>query len=104
VTDLPLWFEFVILSLASFRLWRIIGADVVFDRLRDRLTRRDRFEEDETLYRRAFDEWLHCAWCLGFWVAVAVFLAWLIWPVPTLWACLPFALSAVVGLIASNWD
>ena len=47
---------------------------------------------------------LTCPWCLGFWVSVALWLAWLEWPRATLVAVTPFAISAVVGLVVKNLD
>lgn len=47
--------------------------------------------------------WL-CAFCLGFWVSLAVYLLWRFEPVVTLYLCAPFALSGAVGLVAKNWD
>lgn len=45
-----------------------------------------------------------CAFCLGFWVSLAFYLAWLAAPKATLVAALPLALSAAVGLAAKNLD
>jgi hypothetical protein len=47
---------------------------------------------------------VHCPFCLGWWVSLAAWLAWLQWPSGTLLALSPFALSAAVGLIAKNLD
>lgn len=47
---------------------------------------------------------VHCPFCLGFWVSVAVWAAWLGDGRATLIACTPFALGAVVGLVAKNLD
>jgi hypothetical protein len=101
---MPDWLEFTLLTLATYRLWRIIGADTVLGAVRDRVTRRDRYEADPDAYRRRLDEFLHCAWCLGFWVALTVFGAWLLWPAETIWVCVPLAISTAVGLLATNWD
>jgi hypothetical protein len=48
--------------------------------------------------------WLACPFCQGFWVSLAVYLAWVFEPRWTLYAVAPFAISAAVGLIARNLD
>lgn len=50
------------------------------------------------------DQLLSCPWCLGFWVCLAAVGAFILAPTGTTWALLPFALSAVVGLVAKNLD
>jgi hypothetical protein len=46
----------------------------------------------------------HCPFCLGWWVSLLTYGAWLLDPTWTLYAAAPFALSGVVGLIARNLD
>lgn len=91
----PSWWEAVLLAGAAFRVWRLLGADTVLDRPRDWLVRAD----DADGYRQTLDEFLHCPWCLGFWVAVAWWAAWQAWPESVLACAVPFAVSAVVGLV-----
>lgn len=47
---------------------------------------------------------VHCPFCMGWWISLAVYCAWLAAPRPTLYVMLPFALSALVGLTAKNLD
>lgn len=47
---------------------------------------------------------VHCPFCVGWWLSLAVYGAWLAAPRATLYAMLPFALSGAVGLIAKNLD
>lgn len=47
---------------------------------------------------------VHCPFCLGWWVSLAVYIAWLLEPRWTLYAVAPFALSGAVGIIAKNLD
>jgi hypothetical protein len=47
---------------------------------------------------------VHCPFCLGWWVSLSVYIAWLAWPRGTLYALAPFALSGLVGLISKNLD
>lgn len=58
-----------------------------------------------TTYRRPLlAHFIHCAFCLGFWCSVVVYVAWLEVPTQTLYAAVPLALAAVVGLIAKQLD
>jgi hypothetical protein len=47
---------------------------------------------------------ISCAYCLGFWVGLVVYLAWIWFPTETLYAAAPFALSGAVGIIARMLD
>ena len=100
----PTPWTFTLISLAAFRTFRLIGYDTILDHLRDRhLTRRHRIRPEDG-YRRDLDIFLHCPWCLGFWVTLAWWGTWLAQPTLTEFVAVPFALSAVVGLIGKNLD
>lgn len=88
--------QFVILSLAVFRVVRLVIEDVILEPLRERTVYK---LDPETSKLR---DLLECPWCLSFWIGLAVVIAFVFVPDETVWACLPFALSAVVGLIANN--
>lgn len=45
-----------------------------------------------------------CPFCLGWWLSLGFWLAWVVLPYPTLVVAVPLALSGVVGLIAKNLD
>jgi hypothetical protein len=47
---------------------------------------------------------VRCPWCAGWWVTLIVWALWLAWPHAVLIAVTPFALSAILGLIAKNLD
>jgi hypothetical protein len=53
--------RFVLMSLASYRLWRLVGYDDVTQPARDRLP--ERFK---------ISDMVACPWCLGSWIAFAV--------------------------------
>lgn len=55
-------------------------------------------------YREKWGVFITCPWCAGFWISVAWWIAWLITPDWTLWAATPWAISAVVALVAKNLD
>jgi len=111
VTNVPAPWEFILLALAAMRFTRLIGWDSITDPIRSRLTghhhgsHRNEGRRVGSRYDRP--EWmlfLTCPWCLGFWISVVVWLAWLGWPNATLIACTPFAVSATVGLVVKNLD
>lgn len=105
---IPTPYVLVLLSLAAFRLWRLVGVDVITRPVRQRLVRRA--EEPGKVYigpgqyRPVLDELTHCPWCLGAWITIGWWLAWLAWPHATTITAVPFAASALVGLVGSRLD
>ncbi len=83
------WWTLTLLGLAAYRTWRLLAQDSILDAPRGRLPLGVSF-------------FVECCWCLGFWVAVAWWACWEAWPHGTLWVAAPFALSAVVGLVAAR--
>lgn len=47
---------------------------------------------------------VHCPFCLGWWISLAVWAVWAFFPTPALWIAAPLALSGFVGLVAKNLD
>lgn len=91
---IPNWYGLLLLALAAFRLWRLLGEDTILDRPRAALVRR----------MPKGEEFITCAWCAGAWISIGWWLAWVAWPHWTLVVAVPFAISAIVGLVASNLD
>lgn len=119
---LPGWLDLFVLVLAAFRLTRLVGWDEWPPILRARawllgeldIDNGDRVmggpEPDyvaplEATYRRPrVAHLVHCPFCLGWWISLAVYTAWLAVPRATLYVMLPFAISGAVGLVAKNLD
>jgi Protein of unknown function (DUF1360) len=95
MSDVPSWWEAVLLTLAVYRVWRLLAADTILDKPRDRLVKAA--DKD---YREELDIFLHCPWCLGFWLSVLGWAAWLVFPTETIWVSVPLAISTVVGFMA----
>jgi hypothetical protein len=100
--NVPQWYAVVLLTLASFRTWKLLADDDIMDRARRWVTRLGKwdagpFPDD---YRQKLAEFINCPWCFGFWISLAWWGAWQWLPHATLVAASVFAISAVVGLIA----
>lgn len=95
----PDWYELILLALASFRVWKLVGDDAVLDRPRDWvLDRLDREGDDVWTY------FITCPWCAGFWITLLWWVAWLLVPYATLVAAALFAISALVGYLGVGID
>ena len=103
---IPSAYQFVLLALAAFRLWKLLADDRILDRPRDWLL--DRLDT-----RRGKTKWgdfIVCPWCAGFWVSGAVYAGWLVTlgdpalsvTAGTVALGVWFALSGAVGLIAER--
>jgi hypothetical protein len=83
--------EVVVLGLAVYRAWRLVGQDEITAPFRDRL-----------------HGWAYtlvtCPWCLGLHVSVVVSLAWLLWPGWMIYVLYPLAVSTIVGALAHLLD
>lgn len=93
---------FVLVVLASYRLWRLLGADSL------PIVKGPRERLGDWIAERHGDDWADgitsCAWCLGFWCSCAVVAAtWSVveLPLPALW--FP-AVSTAVGLLAMTLE
>lgn len=117
----PDWYALVLAALAVWRSYRLGAVDEITERPRGAITLRDWVYDswsDEIEKRRAggFDPWDHvspppfsrarykwarfarCPWCLGFWLSVLWWIAWLAWPAAMIALSVPMALSALVGI------
>lgn len=88
------WWVFLLLSLASYRVWKLLGEDTILDRPRRWVLKR---------LKGKMDLFLVCPWCSGFWICGIALLGyciaevWLgLWWFLVVW----FAMSAMVGIIA----
>lgn len=110
MTSYPEPWVFALLVLGAMRITRLVGWDTLTAGLRERATgwTDDGHRLDVTHPSRARGQairaFVSCPWCLGFWISVLVWLAWLEWPRATLVAMTPFAINAVVGVIVKKLD
>lgn len=104
---IPEPFAFVLLALASWRVWRLIAEDALLDRPRAWLLRGTPPPGGATPlpgYRETVAYWLTCPYCAGFWIAVGWWAGWLLLDDWAVAAAVPWAISAVVALVAVNLD
>lgn len=95
---MPSFFEFVVLSLAVFRVTKFFISDFLISGLRDRFWGKFPPESTKLGYLTT------CPWCLGFWVSLVFYSCYTIVPVLSLWVASVLALSAVVGLLSALDD
>lgn len=96
----------VILTLGTFRLWRIIAADTlpVLVKLRMWLLGGVFYTDGEFhCSRPLLAEWLECPYCSGAWCSAVAYLLWL-WTPDVLYVATPLAISAVVGIVRTRLD
>lgn len=99
---IPTPWETLLLALAAYRTFRLLGYDTILNRPRELILRRAK--EEVGKYRREVDVFFHCPWCLGWWMSLAWWGAWMIWPHPVTVIAVPFSISAFVGLVTKNLD
>jgi hypothetical protein len=99
--------EFLLLALAAYRTWRLLAEDTLLDRPREWLLGGPPPTGGATPlpgYRVELAYWLTCPFCAGFWWSAAWWGAWLLLDEWALLAATPWAISAVVALVASRLD
>lgn len=110
---IPSALPLVLLALAAYRVTRLLGWDTLppVAAARAWLLRSEwqiPSSNDEDGYfihgRPLLGDMFECPFCLGFWVSLAFYGAWLALPTAALAVAIPFALSGVVGLLAKNLD
>jgi len=98
----------VLLVLAAWRVWKLIGDDVIFDRPRawliDALVNaRPPFKTGGERRAAYWSDFLSCPYCLGTWCFVIWWGAWMLAPDVTLISAGVIAGSALVGLLGTIW-
>lgn len=90
----------VLAALAVYRLTRLVTADSIWERTRERLLT----WPDPGFWRRKLRTGVECPWCVSMWLGAAVVVA--AYHVPGAWfdgPALVLACSAAAGLLAS-WE
>lgn len=102
--SIPSPWAFALLTLAAFRTWRLLAIDTfpLVEKLRNRVIWKGPIGDQRIRFSLA--EFLKCPYCLGAWVTLGWWGAWLAWPQGTVVAAVPFALSAAIGTWATRLD
>jgi Protein of unknown function (DUF1360) len=87
----------VLLTLATYRLSRIIIEDTIMERFRHFVWRH--FPYDKTI-----GYLITCYWCMGFWISSLFVVAYIIVPIPTIAVSSVLAISAAAGILAAWMD
>ena len=87
----------LILALATFRISRLLTVDVIFENLREWIWKK---KPPHTKIGYLFT----CNWCMSIWVASLLTVCYTMITTVTIIIAIPFALSAVAGLIAARLD
>lgn len=103
--SVPDWYELALLALAAWRIFQLIAFDSILDQPRRYVTRLGKKWEKEgdaipKEYREKWALFINCPYCLGFWIGLAWWGAWQMWPHGTLVAAVPWVLSA--GVVAGH--
>lgn len=103
--SVPSWYEIALLSLAAWRIFQLIAFDSILDQPRRYVTRLGKKWEKEgdvipKEYREKWALFLTCPYCLGFWIGLAWWGAWQVWPHGTIVAAVPWIISA--GVVAGH--
>lgn len=98
----PIWFQVAVLILGSFRLTRLVGWDDLPPVARARAWLLGA-RPNGTYRRPLLAHFVHCPFCVGFWIGLAVIVSWWLWT-PVVIILAPFALNTIVGLTAKNLD
>lgn len=100
----PDWWQFILIALAVLRLYWLLSSDTVLDKPRSKALRLatdwSTGQPIPSNYRARLGEFLLCSRCLGFWLSLAWWGAWQLWPNGAVVVAVPFALSCVVALLA----
>jgi hypothetical protein len=99
--------DFIILTLAAYRLTHLIVFDRIFEPIRRLFVVRYFGEGHYILQGGAVRSFIGrlilCHWCTGVWVSVALVAGWMTLSL-MYWICLALAVSAVLSLIETVWE
>lgn len=100
MSNVPNWWELLLLALAAWRTFRLLAEDDILDKPRRWVLNLDpdwnEGEEPNDAYRFKWGEFITCPYCAGFWITLAWWGAWLAWPHGTLIAAAPLAINTLV--------
>lgn len=108
VDQLPPVFEWIILTLAVFRIQRVFTADSWYPTqawrkyLVKRAMQSQGGDDDKQTRWTELAELFSCPWCWGFWVSAGVLGEYYFVSIVPIFVYAVFAISAVVGMLAAH--
>ena len=90
-------FYFIIFTLASYRLTRLLVIDVIFEPVREKVWKKF---PPSTKFGYVFT----CMWCMSIWATLSLILLALVVPPLAYVVSLVLSISAIVGVIAERLD
>lgn len=105
--SIPGWYELLLITGASYRVWRLLSQDIILDRPRRWVLRLGDWQEGDPsppAYRHTLGDFLECPACAGFWIGVITWGFWQIWPHATLVICALFTINTLVIVTRSKLD
>lgn len=100
---IPSGWQFALLTLAVYRLWRLAAIDDMpwLVTARSRIVGAHHLDGSETwaFDRPTLAHAIHCPWCSGLWVAFSATGCWWLSPHWTVVAAVPFAVSTAAGAL-----
>lgn len=100
----PAPWQFALLALGTYRLWRILAIDDMpwLVRARNRLVGAREVAGVWRFDRPALAHMWSCSWCLGWWLSLAVTGLWWAFPTIVVVAAAPFAVASAVGALGHH--
>jgi Protein of unknown function (DUF1360) len=105
----PDWWAAVLLTLAAYRVFRLLALDTILDRPRAWVLRAGDWRPGDNAlapdgFRDELAKFVSCPWCAGFWIALGWWIAFQLDEHVALVVATPFAISAGLGLIVTRLD
>lgn len=103
---IPSPWQFVLLALAVYRLWRFCAEDDMpwLTAARNRIVGAQEVAGVWSFKRATLAHMISCPFCLGAHISLGIYLLWIWQPHWLLVLATPFALSATAALVAKNLD
>jgi hypothetical protein len=84
----------IILGAGTYRISKLFIEDVIFEKIREKIF--TKFPPETTRVGYLFT----CYWCMSIWIGTIVTLGYILGSTVMIIVCLPFALSAIAGLLS----
>lgn len=108
MSNIPNWYGIFLLSAGAWRVFRLLSEDTILDRPRAWFLRLPvDWEEGDKIpegFRAGLAGFITCKYCLGFWVSLLWWTAWLQWPTETVFVSIPLAISTLLIAVAKLLD